>query len=563
MTVFWRLIVLCRPQALWILAGVALNVGVVLANVGLLSLAGWFITAMALSGSAPTPINYFAPAAAIRGLALLRTGGRYCERLVTHEATLRILATLRSWLYGRLEPLAPARLQIHRGGDLMSRLRSDVDSLESFYLRVLAPTVAAVASGILLVAFLAGYDGWSAVALAFGLLLAGFLLPGAVQRLARTSGRLAVAIRADLRSETIDVVRGLGELLVYGASRERELAVETYGRNLVAAQRRQALLGHLGGNLATAAATLTLVCVICLAEPALHEAQLAGPDYVMIAFLVLAAFEAVAPLPAAFGAFGETLAAARRIFALADASPAVREPHRTAPLPDRRDIAVRGLRMRYADDAPWALNRIDLDVPQGARLAIVGASGGGKTSLFNVLLRFWDYQEGSVEIGGVPLRDLDGEAVRSLYSVVAQHTHLFNASIRENLLIARPAATDDELLAALRRANLAEAVARLDDGLATMVGENGARLSGGEARRLALARAFLKDAPILLLDEPTEGLDPVSEAAVLDGLQALMAGRTVLLITHRDAVLRDVDAIVCIEGGRARRLELTDAARSA
>lgn len=547
----WRLLALCRPHLPLLLAGIALNVGVVLANVGLLALAGWFITAMALAGLGLAPIEYFAPAAAIRGLALLRTGGRYLERLVTHAATFHLLATLRVWLYRRLEPLAPARLQTHRGGDLLSRLRSDVDSLENFYLRVLAPTVAAALSGLLLVAFLALYDPPAALALALGLTVAGLCIPVAAERLGRAPGRRAVAIRADLRGDMTDLLRGLGDLTVCGGVADRAAAIRARGQALTAAQRRQARLGILGGGLSGATATLTLAGALCLMVPALRAATLTGPELAMAAFLVLAAFEAVAPLPAAFQALGETLAAARRIFALVDAAPAVAEPRQGAPLPARFDIAIRGLRMRYAETAPWALDGLDLDLPEGGRLGLVGASGAGKTSLFNVLLRFWDYQAGSVTIGGVPLRDLDGDAARGLFSVVAQHTHLFNASIRDNLRVARPDASTAELHDALHRAHLGDAIAAFEAGLDTMIGENGALLSGGQARRLAIARAFLRDAPILLLDEPTEGLDAGSEQAVLDGLKALMVGRTTVLITHRRAALRDMDAVIRLSDGKA------------
>jgi ATP-binding cassette subfamily C protein CydC len=547
----WRLLALCRPHLPLLLAGIALNVGVVLANVGLLALAGWFITAMALAGLGLAPIEYFAPAAAIRGLALLRTGGRFLERLVTHEATFHLLATLRVWLYRRLEPLAPARLQTHRGGDLLSRLRSDVDSLENFYLRVLAPTVAAALSGLLLVAFLTFYDPPAALALALGLVVAGLCIPVAAERLGRAPGRRSVAIRADLRSDMTDLLRGLGDLTVCGGVEDRAAAIRARGQALTAAQRRQARLGILGGGLSGATATLTLAGALCLMVPALHATTLTGPELAMAAFLVLAAFEAVAPLPAAFQALGETLAAARRIFALVDAAPAVTEPRQGAPLPSRSDIAIRGLRMRYGETAPWALDGLDLDLPEGGRLGLVGASGAGKTSLFNVLLRFWDYQAGSVTIGGVPLRDLDGDTARGLFSVVAQHTHLFNASIRDNLRVARPDASDAELHDALHRAHLGDEITTIENGLDTMIGENGALLSGGQARRLAIARAFLRDAPILLLDEPTEGLDADSEQAVLDGLRALMVGRTTVLITHRRAALRDMDAVISLSAGKA------------
>ena len=471
---------------------------------------------------------------------------------MTHEATFRLLASLRAWFYASLEPLAPARLQLHRGGDLMSRIRSDIDSLDTLYLRVVAPTLAALLSTLLLVGFLALFSGAAALVLAASLVGAGVALPLAARSLGRGPGRRVVAIRAELRSAVSDTVRGLGELVVDAAIGRREAEIDSLGRSLVREQRRQARITIVGAALSGLVAALALWGALLVAIPALRHGRLSGPDLVMIAFLVLASFEAVAPLPAAFQALGETLAAASRIFALVDAAPAVAEPVREAAASRRHDLRMRGVRMRYDPDSPWALDGIDLDVPQGGRLGIVGPSGSGKSSLLAVLLRFWEYQEGEVSIGGVPISALRGDTVRGLCSVVAQQTHLFNTSIRENLRLARPDAADDELRRALRRAHLEDDVAALPDGLSTVVGENGARFSGGQARRLAIARAFLRDAPILLLDEPTEGLDPASERAVLDGLATLMRGRTTILITHRPQALAGLDQVIRLDRGRRR-----------
>ena len=550
-----RLISLYRGYAGWLAGGIALNVVVIVANVGLLALSGWFIAAMALSGLGGAPIEYFAPAAAIRGLALVRTGGRYLERLVTHEATFRLLAALRGWFYARLEPLAPAGLQNYRGGDLLSRIRSDVDSLDNFYLRVLAPTAASAVSAALLVGFLALFSRGAAVILGAGLACAGVVLPLAAQRLGRQSGRRAVAVRAELRSAVSDTVRGLGELVVDGAIGAREAEIGALSRSLQAEQRRQARLDAVATALSGLVAALALWGVLVVAIPLVRTGSLSGPELAMAALFMLASFEAVAPLPAAFRAMGETLAAARRVLALADAAPAVAEPAAEAAVPVRFDVRMRGVRMRYEAGGRAALDGVDLELPQGGRLGVVGASGSGKSSLLNVLLRFWDFEAGAVTIGGVSVRALSGETVRGLCSVVAQRTHLFNASIRENLLLARPDAGDAELLDALRAAQLGDDVAALPDGLATVVGENGARFSGGQARRLAIARAWLKDAPILLLDEPTEGLDVASERAVLDGLETLMRGRTTLLITHRAQALRTMDRVIRLDRGHAEAVD--------
>ncbi len=545
-----RLLALFRPYTHWMLAGMALSAGVILANVALLALAGWFIAAMALAGLGDATINYFTPAAAIRGLAIVRTVGRYGERLVTHEATLRLLARLRVWFYQRLEPLAPAGLQFHRGGDLLSRIRDDIDSLDNFYLRVLTPTAAAAVTTVLMMAFLALFSVPVMLVNLAGLVLAGVALPFVTQRLGRVPGARAVAVRADLRSSVADTVRGLGELRVFQATQRQGEAVQRLSTRLVSPQRRQTGIDGLSGALSDLIARLSLWLALVLAIPLVARGVLTGPQLAMIALFFLASFEAVSALPAAFQTLGETRAAARRIFALADRQPAVVEPAYAAEPPERFDLCLRGLYLRYGERTAWALDGVELAMGAGERLGIVGPTGSGKTSLFNVLLRFWEYQHGTCEIGGVNLRHLHGETARGLCAVIAQQTHLFNTSIRENLLLVRPDANEADLCAVLRQARVWDEVSALPRGLDTVVGETGTRLSGGQARRVAIARALLKDAPILLLDEPTEGLDAGAEHAVLQALDALMGGRTALLITHRPQALGYMDRVAVMEGGR-------------
>ncbi|MDT7951353.1 MAG: thiol reductant ABC exporter subunit CydC [Acetobacteraceae bacterium] len=544
-----HLLALCRPQARWMAAGIALNVVVILANVGLLALSGWFIASMALAGLGALPFEYFAPAAAIRGLAILRTVSRYLERLVTHEATFRLLATLRVWFYGRIEPLAPAGLQLYRGGDLLSRLRSDIDSLDTFFLRIVAPATAALVTSAILVGFLSTMSGEVAWIEAGGLLAGGVALPLLAQRAGRRPGTAVVRLRAELRVVVAETVQGLGELLITRAARQHSASVQRLGTTLLCEQRRRAWLDSGGTALSGLVAQLCLWGAIVVLIPRVRAGTLPGPDLALVSLFVLASFEAVAPLPAAFLALGETRAAARRILALVDTAPAVGSPSRPAAAPRSFGICFRGVRMRYADNTPWALDGLDAAIAPGEALGIVGPSGSGKTSIINVLLRFWDYQ-GEITIGDVPLRALDAETARGLFGVVSQQTHLFNTSVRGNLTLARPNATEAELRSALRAAAFEPDLARLPEGLDTIVGENGTRLSGGQARRLSIARGLLKDAPILLLDEPTEGLDAASEAKVLGALRVLMQGRTTLLISHRPAALQIVDRVISLERGR-------------
>lgn len=547
---FWRLLRLLSGHWHWQAIGILLGITVVLTNVGLLALSGWFIAGMGLAGLGMIHIEYFLPAAAIRALAIIRTVGRYLERLTTHEATFRLLSELRVWFYVHLEPLAPARLQTHRAGDLLSRIRADIDSLDNFYLRVLAPSVVAPVCALAMVLFLAYFSAGAALADLLGLLLVGVALPLLAFRFARRPGQRAVARRGQLRAEITDTIRGFEELQVFGALSRQTAQHEAGYEVLIGAERAQAQVEAASTGATLFLIQFTMLAALIIAIPLAASGRLPGPDIAMIALFVLASFEAVSSLPNAYRALGETLAAARRIFDIIDSKPAVEDPALEAPRPDQFDIAFRDVSLRYDAQSAWALEDVTLTVPAGGSLGIVGPTGSGKTSLANLLLRFWECDQGQVLIGGVPVNRLNGDTVRGLCAVIAQQTHLFNTSIRENLRLARPDATEPEMQEALRGAGILDEVQAMPEGLDTMVGEVGTQLSGGQARRIAIARAFLKDAPILLLDEPTEGLDAVSERIVIEALAILMRGRTTLLITHRPQALRHVDRVMRLESGR-------------
>ncbi|AOV17112.1 thiol reductant ABC exporter subunit CydC [Acidihalobacter aeolianus] len=545
-----RLLSLFVPYRRWMAGGIALSLVVALANIGLLALSGWFITAMAVAGLAHVSMDYFTPAAGIRGLAILRTGGRYLERLITHEATLRLLARLRVWFYEHLEPLAPARIQYYRGGDLLSRIRADIDTLDNFYLRVLAPTAAAVVGTALLFGFMALFSMRIALIDLAGLALAGAVLPLLAQRAGRRPGRNAVEVRSLLRSTVVDGVQGLGELRVYGASGRQQERVSRLSHDLIGPQRQLSRIAGAAAATTGLTTQLSLWFAVLIAGPMVAAHEIDGPDLAMIALFVMASFETVNGLPAAFQSLGETLAAARRVFEIVDAEPQVADPPTPAVPPTRPELRFSGVRMRYADDAPWALDGLDLELPAGRRVALIGATGSGKTSVLNLLLRFWDYQAGSITLDGRELREYAGEDLRRYCAVVSQHTHLFNTTIRANLMLARSDADESQMIEAAKQARIHDEIMRFPSGYDTFVGEAGERLSGGQARRVAIARALLKDAPLLLLDEPTEGLDAHSEGHVLEAIQTAMQGRSVLLITHRPRALRHMDHIYVLERGR-------------
>lgn len=544
-----RMFVLFTPYRGWLFGGIGLSLLALLGNVGLLALSGWFIAAMGLAGAAGVSMNYFTPAAGIRALAILRTGGRYAERLVSHEATFRLLAELRVWFYRHLEPLAPAALQGYRSGDLLSRLRADIDTLDHFYLRILGP----LAVALLGVPLIAGFMAWHSPAVAWAtlslLLAVGLGLPLTLGRLAEPIGRRLVERRAELRSALVDGLQGLGELTVYGRTDHQAERVRRLSDALIADQMRLVRLGGLSQAGLTLGANLALWFTLLLAIPLVRGGALSGPNLAMLALLALACFEAVAPVPMAFQLLGETRAAARRLFAIVDQPPAVNEPQAPSPEPRNFGLSLEGIDFGYRPERP-VLTDLNLSVAPGERVAVVGASGTGKTTLLQLILGFWRPERGRIRLGGHDLDTFRAEDLRRYMAVVAQSTHLFNTSIRDNLLLADPKAGDAELQTACLAAQIHDWIRAQPDGYDTLVGETGARLSGGQARRIAIARALLKDAPVVLLDEPTEGLDPVTEREVLAALDTLMTGRTVLLITHRDPRLIPVDRVLTLEHGR-------------
>ncbi|MFZ0789232.1 MAG: thiol reductant ABC exporter subunit CydC, partial [Chromatiaceae bacterium] len=498
-----QLLGLLRPYWAWMAIGILLSLVTLIANVTLMAVSGWFIASMAVAGAAGVSMNYFTPAALIRACAILRTGGRYGERLITHEATLRLLSALRVWFYQRLEPLAPARLQHYRSGDLLSRIRADIDTLDSFYLRTLAPTLTAALGGLAFVLFLLRYDARLALILMAFLFIAGVAVPWLVQSLGEAPGRRVVALKSALRAATIDGVQGLAELQAYGAAGTQAEHISALSRSLAQEQRRLSRLNGLSQAALGLSANLALWLTVWTAIALVRDGGINPPDLAMLALLTLAVFESVAPLPAAFQALGETRAAARRVLEIVDAEPQVPEPAHPAPPPSGYAVRFQGVHFTYPGSDRPALSAIDLQCPEGARVAIVGPTGSGKTTLVNLLLRFWAPDRGRITLGGTDIAELGGEEVRRRIAVVSQHTHLFTGTIRENLLLASPGAGPSQLEQACRMAEIHDFILSQPEGYDTQVGEAGLALSGGQARRLAIARALLKDAPILVLDEPT------------------------------------------------------------
>ncbi|MEV8127013.1 thiol reductant ABC exporter subunit CydD [Streptomyces sp. NPDC085944] len=516
--------------------------------VGLMATSGYLIS----RASEQPPVLYLMVAVtATRAFGIGRAVFRYAERLVSHDAVLRMLADTRVAVYRRVERLAPAGLRRSRRGDLLSRLVADVDALQDYWLRWLLP-----AGGALIVsAASVGFTAWllpeAGAVLAVGLLAAGAGVPLVTAAVARRAERRLAPAKGVLATRVTDLLTGTAELTVAGALAGRAAEARRADGALTSIASRAATATALGDGLTALVSGVTVAGAALVGVQAVADGRLAGVALAVVVLTPLAAFEAVLGLPLAVQYRQRVLRSAERVYEVLDAPEPVREPETprqapTSPFP----LVLKGLSARHAGQDGDALAELDLTLAEGRRVAVVGPSGSGKTTLAQVLLRFLDADAGSYTLAGVDAYALVGDAVRRLVGLCAQDAHLFDSSVRENLLLARKDATQGELRDVLARARLLEWADSLPDGLDTLVGEHGARLSGGQRQRLALARALLADFPVLVLDEPAEHLDLPTADALTTDLLAATEGRTTLLITHRLAGLRAVDEVIVLDRGR-------------
>jgi ATP-binding cassette subfamily C protein CydC len=543
-----RLVALARPRgarfALGVLAG-AVATG---SAVALLAVSAWLI---ATAAQQPSITALSVAVVATRALGVTRGLARYLERLVTHDAALRTLADVRVRVFRRL---AATGLRL-RSGDLVTRLVSDVDGVQDLLVRGLAPPLSALLTGAGAVVLALAVLTPAGLLLAAGLLLGGLAVPLAAAAAGRGPGRRRAAARAELSAATVDALHGAPDLLAYGALDGALARVEAADAVLTRTARSDARLLGLGAGASALLAGLTVAGTLLLGVAAVEAGTLSTVPLAVLVLVALGSFEVVAPLPAVATRLGALRAAGVRLFAVLDAEPAVgvrtgapAAPGR--PEAERPGLRIRGLSVRYGPDEPWALRDLDLDLPPGRRVAVVGPSGAGKSTLAAVLFRFRDPDAGSVHLDGVDLTALEPERARAVISGVPQDPHVFAGTVRANLLLARPGATDAELTAVLDRVRLTGALAPAG-GLDADTGVRGDRLSGGMRRRLALARALLADPRVLVLDEPTAHLDPATRDAVLDDVLAATEGRTVVLITHDPAGLDRLDEVVELGAPRA------------
>jgi len=551
---FGRLLKLAWPVRNWMALSALIGTATVLCGIGLAATSAYLISAAALH---PSEAALAIAIVGVRFFGIARGAFRYLERLVSHKAAFQLLADMRVWFYKALVPLVPARLltlkngsqQELRSGDMLRRAVSDVDILQNFYIRVLAPPIVAALVALIMWVFLGAFGGLFGLVYLGLFLVASVVIPALSHLASRRLGQRIVTTRSDLQVQLVDSVQGIADLIAFGQEGQQAAHIQALTKKLNGMQMAMAYIGGTQNALTNFFMNGTAWVMLLLAIPFVHSGQLGGIFLALLVLSALASFEIVLPLPATFQQLGGNLKAASRLFEIVDASPAVAEPQQAAPLPDDTTLIVEQLNFRYEADEPYVLRDINLTLKPDEYVMLVGPSGSGKSTLTRLLLRFFEYNEGRITLGGRDLREYRPDDLYTLMSVVEQDTHLFNTTIRANLLLARPDASEEELVAASQQAQLHEFVQGLPNGYDTQVGEQGLLLSGGERQRVAIARAFLKDTPIVILDEPTVNLDAIAEQSVLQAIQSLRKGRATLMVTHRLTAMDTADEILVFQDG--------------
>jgi len=531
-----------------LLCSTALGTAVALSTVALMACSGALIDKASLR---PPLYTLTVLMAAVQIFALTRGPLRYYERLVSHDAALGVLGRLRLWLYDELAPRSPAGLGHWRNGDLLVRATGDIETLQDLYQRGISPMLVAGStwafSLILLGVFLPVAGVIMAGGLGLALVLTSFLAWARHRRL----GTRETALRGNLAADVVELFQGAPDLVAYGldeAYLERALDCD---QSLTEVSRRRAWTAGTVNVTSTLILGATVVGLLAVAISAAHAQRI--PVFMLAIFplVALGAFEVVIPAADAFSNLSEHLGAAARLLEVATLPLPVVDPEDARRSTLDGSIECTDVQLRYAPDQPLVLNGLSLTIAAGSRVAIIGPSGAGKSSIVNLLLRFWEAEAGQVTIGGIPIEALTQETVRATIGWLPQDGHLFNSSIRSNIVLGRPGALEADVIDVVNRAQLGPWVDSLPQGLDTRVGENGAQVSGGQRQRIALARALLANPQILILDEATSSLDLPTARRLLRDVTAATAGKTLLYITHRLDELVGFDAVYRIEGGVA------------
>ncbi|MFW9313504.1 heme ABC transporter ATP-binding protein/permease CydC [Glaesserella parasuis] len=525
--------------------GIILAITSLTASIGLLSLSGWFLAASALVGSSLL-FNFFYPSSGVRGLAIGRTISRYFERLVTHDATFRVLANLRIAVFSKLIPLSPAGLNRYRHSELLNRLVADVDTLDTLYLNLLSPFISAIMVILFMgigLSFVSPLLAWVICGTLVALLL---IFPTLFYHLGRKLGKIAIQSRATYRSQFIEWIQLNGEFLLFGVLSKATDRLKQTEQQWLKAQSYESQLGGLSNALLMFINGILVTAVIYLSAAAINVPQADNPEALiaLVVFCVLASLEILMPIGMAFLHLGQVIEAAERISEITAQQPTVqfngtaqwKQTEANQPL-----ISFNQVSFSYSPEHEQVLNHISFEIKKGERIAILGKTGSGKSTIFQLLTRNYDATSGEILLNGCNIKDYPEKTLRQQIAVLSQRVHIFSNTLRENLRFGNPQATDEALSEALAKVNLSYLLE--EQGLDLWLGEGGRPLSGGEQRRLGLARLLLSTADILLLDEATEGLDRDTEQQILKQILSHTQGKTLLMITHRLNGLEQFDRV--------------------
>ena len=527
------------------LGGILISFVATFANIALMATSGWFITTMAVAGvSGITMVNYFTPATIIRACAIIRTGGRYLERLINHNTTFHLIAYLRSWMYERLVPLAPKITKSLNSGDTLSRIRSDIDIIERFYISFLVPIAVAVMSSIIFVLYISKYSVETSFILAVAFIVTGLIFPCLLFYLIKDKEECLVNDFSELREQLSENLQSIDELLIYGGLERynNRLSKTSYKiqNNQLDVNKYEVVFNNSILFISNITMLLALISII----PLFKSGVVSAADLSMILFLVLASFDAVMPMVNAFKSLATTISATSRVLNMSEQyKPADINLNNDNELLDKLDIEFVGVNFSYNKKAN-VFKDLSLSIKQGDKVALIGATGAGKSTIVNLMLGFWQVNSGKILVNGKEITNYNN--LINNFAVLEQKPHIFSDSIKNNLLIANNKVTPQELEKACNQAGLLDFIKALPEGFDTYVGENGKELSGGQIKRLALARAILKPSRFLVLDEVSEGLDINLEKEVIDAVLDSLGDKSLLIITHKKYAIECCDEVLNI-----------------
>ncbi|MBQ0397877.1 MULTISPECIES: heme ABC transporter ATP-binding protein/permease CydC [Providencia] len=550
MKILLPFLALYRRHWFLITLGIILAIVTLLASIGLLTLSGWFLAGTAIAGFPGLYyFNYMLPAAGVRGAAIFRTAGRYGERLVSHDATFKVLAHLRVFAFSKVFPLSPGGISRFRQGELLNRLVADVETLDHLYLRVLSPIITAFFVTFVLIFGLSYLDPRLAWTLGGIMLFLLFTMPFIFYRAGKPIGRELTELRGSYRTILTSALQGQAELTLFGATdrfRQNLLNIENKWQ---ISQQQQAALTGLSQAIILFASGVTATLLLWMAADHVGGDTKPGALIALFVFCALAAFEALGPVAVAFQHMGQVIASATRVSQLMTAKPEVTFPSESPSIATLESLTVDNISFTYPEQPFAVLHNVSLTLNKGQHLALLGKTGCGKSTLLQLLTRAWDVDSGTIYLNGTPINEFSEKSLRNMMSVVPQRVHVFSDTLRNNLLLANEQATDIELNEVLQQVglgNLLENELKLN----AWMGEGGRQLSGGEQRRLGIARALLHNTPLILMDEPTEGLDAHTEQQILALLKEKCADKTLIVITHRMQGLEEMDNICVMDNGK-------------